>query len=65
MIKSFRCKDTEALFNDLAIHRFQAIQNVARRKLEILAAAKRLEDLNIPPGYEPFGRDSLDRLHFC
>jgi len=49
MIKNFRCKDTEALFNDLAARRFQAIQRVARRKLEMLAAAKRLDDLRMPP----------------
>lgn len=49
MIKTFRCKDTEALFNDLATRRFQAIQRVARRKLEMLAAAKRLDDLRRPP----------------
>lgn len=45
MIKSFRCKDTEALFNDRRIRRFQAIERVARRKLEMLAAAARLDDL--------------------
>jgi len=50
MIRSFRCKDSEALFNDLATRRFQAIENVARRKLEMLDAAKKLEDLKIPPG---------------
>ena len=50
MIRSFRCKDTEALFNDLPSRRFQAIQNVARRKLEMLAAAQTLEDLTSPPG---------------
>ena len=50
MIRSFRCKETEALFNDQPSHRFQAIQNVARRKLEMLAAAQRLEDLTSPPG---------------
>lgn len=50
MIRSFRCKDTEALSNDLATRRFQAIQNVARRKLEMLEAAKKLADLKIPPG---------------
>ena len=49
MIRSFRCKDTEALSNDLATRRFQAIQNVARRKLEMLEAAKKLTDLKIPP----------------
>lgn len=50
MIESFRCKDTEALFNDLPTRRFQTIQNVARRKLEMLEAARKLEDLKTPPG---------------
>ena len=50
MIKSFRCKDTEALFSDRPSRRFQAIQRVARRKLEMLAAAARLEDLGRAPG---------------
>lgn len=50
MIRDFRCKDTEALFNDLSARRFQAIQNGARRKLEMLEAAKKLADLKIPPG---------------
>ena len=50
MIRSFRCKDAEALFNDRPSRRFQAIQNATRRKLEILAAAQTLEDLTSPPG---------------
>lgn len=50
MIKSFRCKDTEALANDRAVKQFQAIERVARRKLEMLAAAARLDDLRVPPG---------------
>lgn len=50
MIKSFRCKDTEALFSDHPSRRFQAIQRVARRKLEMLAAAGRLDDLGRAPG---------------
>ena len=50
MIRTFRCKHTEALFNDLSTRRFQAIQNVARRKLEMLDAASKLEDLKMPPG---------------
>lgn len=50
MIRSFRCKDTESLFNDVATKRFQAIERVARRKLEMLDAAARLEDLRVPPG---------------
>jgi toxin HigB-1 len=50
MIRNFRCRDAEALFNDLPSRRFQAIQKVARRKLEMLAAAQVLEDLMSPPG---------------
>jgi toxin HigB-1 len=50
MIKSFRCRDTEDLFHDLAVGRFRAIERTARRKLAILDAAERLEDLKVPPG---------------
>ena len=50
MIKSFRCRDTENLFNDRTVGRFRAIERVARRKLEILSAAERLDDLKAPPG---------------
>jgi proteic killer suppression protein len=50
MIKSFRCRDTEELFNDFAVGRFRAIERAARRKLAILDAAERLEDLKVPPG---------------
>ena len=50
MIKSFRCRDTEDLFQDFAVGRFRAIERAARRKLTILDAAERLEELKIPPG---------------
>lgn len=50
MIQSFRCRDTEELFNDFAVGRFRAIERAARRKLAILDAAERLEDLKSPPG---------------
>ena len=50
MIRSFHCRDTEALFRDEAVPRFQALERVARRKLLFLHAAKRLEDLRVPPG---------------
>jgi len=50
VIRSFRCRDTEALFLDLTVLRFRAIERVARRKLLYLHAAKRLEDLRVPPG---------------
>ncbi len=50
MIKSFRCRDTEALANDEPVKRFRTIERVARRKLEVLESAGRLSDLRSPPG---------------
>ncbi len=50
MIISFRCKDTERLFYDKPVRRFSAIERIARRKLLLLHAAQRLEDLRVPPG---------------
>ncbi len=50
MIRSFRCDDTRALFEGRVPVRFRSIERVARRKLMMLDAAIRLEDLRIPPG---------------
>ncbi len=50
MIKSFKCKDTEKLFNDTDVKRFRSILRIARIKLEILNASISLNSLNIPPG---------------
>ncbi len=51
MIKSFRDKDTERLFQRRFSRRFPpALHRVAWRKLAMLDAAERLEDLRIPPG---------------
>ena len=50
MIRSFRSRDAENLFNDLPSRRFQAIQDAVRRKLEMLSAAQTLEDLASSPG---------------
>jgi proteic killer suppression protein len=50
MIKSFRCKETEKLFSDQSSKKLATIERVARRKLEILEAAQKLEDLRNPPG---------------
>jgi proteic killer suppression protein len=50
MIKSFKCKDTEKLFNDLDVKKFRSISRKARMKLEILNATVSLDDLKVPPG---------------
>ena len=50
MIRSFRSHDTNALFEDRTVLKFRAIERAARRKLLYLHAAKRLEDLRVPPG---------------
>ena len=50
MINSFKCKETEKLFDDLDVKRFRAFSRQARIKLEILNAAVSLNSLRIPPG---------------
>lgn len=52
MIKSFKDKGTEALFNDRRVLKFREIENQARRRLLYLNQAKVLLDLRIPPGNE-------------
>ena len=49
MIRSFGDKRTEALFRDEFVRQFQGIARPAKRKLEALNAASRLEDLMVPP----------------
>jgi len=50
MIRSFKCKDTEALFAGKRCHRrWLSFHAVAERKLQMLHRATRLEDLRIPP----------------
>ncbi|RLB69709.1 MAG: hypothetical protein DRH04_04760 [Deltaproteobacteria bacterium] len=50
MIKTFKCKDAEKLFNDFSVKRFRRISRAARIKLEILNAAISLQSLRVPPG---------------
>ena len=50
MIRSFRDRDTELLFNDVSVRRWTSIERPARRKLLYLHRARSLEDLRVPPG---------------
>lgn len=49
MIRSFGDRPTEALFNDERVRQFEGIARRAKRKLEAVNAASRLDDLTIPP----------------
>ncbi len=50
MIKTFRNKETEAIFNGEPMLKFQSIANVARRKLRSIHQARTLGDLSALPG---------------
>jgi len=49
MIRTFGDQRTKALFEDEFVRDFQGIARPAKRKLEAVNAAIRLEDLQIPP----------------
>ncbi len=57
MIKTFRSADTKRLFERERVRRFEAIEPSARRKLEMLNAAKALGDLSAVQG------NRLEKLH--
>jgi proteic killer suppression protein len=57
MIKGFRCRDTQRLFEAGRSRRFQAVERAALRKLDMLNAAAELSDLGAVPG------NRLEALH--
>ncbi len=51
MIQSFKCKETEKIFNGRFSARLpQDIQRLAARKLDLIDAAGELDDFKSPPG---------------
>ena len=57
MISSFRDAETRELYETGASRRFGAVAHVALRKLDMIAAATRVETLRVPPG------NHLEQLH--
>lgn len=57
MILSFKCPETQALFETGDSRRWKNILNVATRKLTMLHSATELRDLRSPPG------NRLEALH--
>ena len=50
MISSFKCKDTQELYETGDNRRFAPIPRVALRELDMLAAATMVDTLRVPPG---------------
>ncbi|MEQ1637847.1 MAG: type II toxin-antitoxin system RelE/ParE family toxin [Methylococcales bacterium] len=50
MIKTFKCKRTESLFQGKRVAKWANLATVAIRKLQMLEAADSIDDLLIPPG---------------
>ncbi len=68
VIKGFRCKETEKLFSRQCSLRFpKDVHRLALRKLLLLDAAEKLEDLRIPLGnrLEKLTGNLYDQYSIC
>ena len=65
MIKSFKCKHTEKLFNGKNQKKFSAaVNNVGKRKLDMIEASFDFEDLKVPPSNNfEFLKGNLDGFY--
>jgi proteic killer suppression protein len=61
MLKSFRCKNTEALYQGKRIRKFESCAAQAEKRLEILDNAKTIDDLMALPSnrFEALGGDRV------
>ena len=50
MIRSFADNSTERLYKDEFVKAFSGFERQARRKLQLLNAARSLDELKVPPG---------------
>ncbi len=65
MIKSFKCKNTKELFDGKYQKKFsQAVNNVGKRKLDMLEASFDESDLRVPPSNR-FEHLKGDLKDFC
>jgi toxin HigB-1 len=51
MIKSFRDRDTNDIFNRIRVKKFEAISDTAFRRLRFLNRAETIKDLSAIPGH--------------
>ncbi len=64
MIKSFKDKETEKIFNGINSKKFSAIQKIAKRKLDMIHYAFQEQDLTVPPA-KRFERLKGDLKGYC
>lgn len=64
MIKSFNDKETESIFNGFNSKKYNAIQKVAKRKLDMLHFASAEKDLTVPPANH-FEHLKGDLIGYC
>jgi proteic killer suppression protein len=50
VIKSFKHRNTERLWNGETVRQFSGFTKQAMRKLDMLNIARKLSDLSVPPG---------------